>query len=133
MTVLLTAVAGGGSVVSAVPAVASAPVAEHLLDPGLVGDSPETEALAAADRLGRPVEVAGSKTQSSRVLATPQGSLLLESYPVPRWIDKHDGSGWRQVDTTLESTQSGVVAPIATFADSRFSPGLPPVRLTPDL
>ncbi|MGN9807088.1 LamG domain-containing protein [Micromonospora sp. L32] len=122
MTVLLTAVAGGGSIVSAVPAVASAPVAGHLLEPGVVGDSPETVALTAADRLGRPVEVAHSKTESSRVLATPQGSLLLESYPVPRWIDRH-GSGWRQVDTTLESTESGVVAPIATFADSQFSPG----------
>ncbi|WP_158554041.1 LamG domain-containing protein [Micromonospora deserti] len=83
----------------------------------------EAEAIAVAKQLGTSVEVRGSKSESSRVLATPRGSLLLEAHAVPRWTMKRDGSGWRQVDTMLHRDASGAVAPVATLADVGFSPG----------
>ncbi|MEU5950463.1 LamG domain-containing protein [Micromonospora sp. NPDC047465] len=85
------------------------------------GSNAEAEALAAAQRLGVPVEVAGSKSEASRAVATPQGSLLLESYAGPRWAQGRDGA-WRQIDTTLRRTERGV-APVATLADVSFSTG----------
>ncbi|SBT38132.1 LamG domain-containing protein [Micromonospora auratinigra] len=97
--------------------------------PTVTDTEAEAEAMAAAQRLGRPVEVRNARTESSRVLATPQGSLLLESYAAPRWTKGADGA-WRQIDTTLRSTAHGI-APVAALADISFSPGgaAPAVRL----
>ncbi|MEO3779645.1 hypothetical protein ABGB16_22955 [Micromonospora sp. B11E3] len=76
------------------------------------------------------IEVADSKSESSRVLATPEGSLLLESYATPKWTRGDDGA-WRQIDTTLRMTPDRGVAPVATLADVSFSTGgaAPAVRL----
>ncbi|MEU7617365.1 LamG domain-containing protein [Micromonospora rifamycinica] len=83
----------------------------------------EAEAMTIAGQLGTSVEVRGSKSESSRLMATPDGTLMLESYPVPRWTDKRDGNGWRQINPKLEVSDSGVVVPVATLADTRFSSG----------
>ncbi|GAB3522605.1 LamG domain-containing protein [Phytohabitans suffuscus] len=80
----------------------------------------EARALAAAAVSGRPVEVAGSRAPDARTLANPDGSLVLESYAVPRWTDRL--GGWHQIDTSLRLDE-GRVAPVATLADVRFSPG----------
>jgi hypothetical protein len=81
----------------------------------------EADALAAARHSGVPVEVAGSKSEVSRVIASPQGSLVYEQYPVPRWTRGRDNA-WRQIDTALR-VGNGAVAPVATLADVRFSAG----------
>ncbi|MBO4207191.1 LamG domain-containing protein [Micromonospora echinofusca] len=86
------------------------------------GASPEERALVAAREAGFRVEVEGSKSELSRTLATPEGSLVLESYATPHWT-RDGGSGWRQIDTQLRSGANGVVAPVATLADVEFSPG----------
>lgn len=83
----------------------------------------EAEALTAAKRSGVSVEVSGSKSESSRVVATPQGSLVLESYAVPRWTMSRDGSGWRQIDTNLRASAERGIAPVATLVEVAFSSG----------
>ncbi|MGW0215929.1 LamG domain-containing protein [Micromonospora chokoriensis] len=83
----------------------------------------EPEAIAAATRSGRAVEASRLRSENSRVLATPQGTLVLESYATPRWTKKSDGAGWRDIDTALQRNADGSVAPVATLADVSFSAG----------
>jgi len=94
----------------------------------------EAEAVAAAKRLGMPVEVTSLKSESSRIVATPEGGLVLESYAVPRWTQDRDGGGWRKIDTRLERGADGLVSPVATLTDVAFSAGGsgPAVRLSVD-
>ncbi|MEV0325159.1 LamG domain-containing protein [Micromonospora echinospora] len=68
------------------------------------------------------MEVAGSTSEASRVVATPEGSLVLETYAAPRWAARRDGTGWQQIDTDLRPEGAGVV-PNATLADVTFSGG----------
>nr|MDT0657878.1 LamG domain-containing protein [Micromonospora sp. DSM 115978] len=82
----------------------------------------EANALGAARRSGTSVEVAGSRSESARAIATPQGTLVHESYPVPRWTTGADGR-WREIDTNLRVGEFGAVTPIATLAPVRFSSG----------
>ncbi|GLH99939.1 LamG domain-containing protein [Phytohabitans aurantiacus] len=104
------------------PPAGAAPVFDALPDPVEVRETPETEALAAAVASGRAVEVAGSRAEAARTIATPQGTLVHESYSVPRWTNRVGGV-WRQIDTKLRTAEGGVVAPVATLADVRFSAG----------
>ncbi|MGW3784519.1 LamG domain-containing protein [Micromonospora chokoriensis] len=83
----------------------------------------EVAALAAARRTGRSVEVTTLKSENSRVLASPNGSLVMESYPVPQWVNRQDGTGWRTIDTSLRQAPDGTVTPVATLADVSFSAG----------
>ncbi|WBC17746.1 LamG domain-containing protein [Micromonospora sp. WMMA1998] len=83
--------------------------------------SAEADAIRLAVDTKRAVEVAGSKSESSRVVATPAGTLVHESYAMPRWTKGTD-QRWRQIDTRL-TTAGGVVKPVATLADVRFSSG----------
>jgi hypothetical protein len=94
---------------------AAVPVAER------AGQSPEGAALASAARTGVPVRVAGSQTETSRAMATPDGKLVMESYPVPRWVATPEG-GWQQIDRRLR-LENGVLAPVATLTPTRFSAG----------
>lgn len=128
---LLTALLAGGlvGVDRADPVEASSAATPEPVD----RTAAEVEALGAAKRAGAPVEVRGSKSEASRVLATPQGSLVLESYAVPRWTKGRDGA-WRQIDTTLRATPDRRIAPVATLADVSFPTGGvdPAVRLSID-
>ncbi|GAB3150827.1 LamG domain-containing protein [Micromonospora sonneratiae] len=81
----------------------------------------EDAALDAAKRLGTPIEVVGSKSETARTVATPQGTLKYESYAVPRWTAKN--GKWRQIDTSLRQSLDGSVAPVATLVDVEFSAG----------
>ncbi|MET8530354.1 LamG domain-containing protein [Micromonospora sp. NPDC005172] len=94
----------------------------------------ESEALTAAKKSGHAVEVTTLKSENSRVLASPTGSLFMESYPVPRWVNRRDGAGWRTIDTSLRQAVDGSVTPVATLADVSFSAGgtAPVVRLPVD-
>ncbi|MEU5938045.1 LamG domain-containing protein [Micromonospora sp. NPDC047548] len=91
----------------------------------------EAEALMAAKGRGTTVEVTSLKSETSRVLATPKGTLVLESYSTPRWTKKDDGAGWQPIDTRLVRGGDGRVAPVATLTDVAFSTGgtVPAVRL----
>ncbi|MEV0136714.1 ricin-type beta-trefoil lectin domain protein [Dactylosporangium sp. NPDC050688] len=80
----------------------------------------ETAALRQAIESGRDVEVANSKSELARVLATPRGTLVRESYAVPHWTKK-DGA-WRQIDLSLRK-DGATLAPVASVADVRFSAG----------
>ncbi|MCX4469396.1 LamG domain-containing protein [Micromonospora sp. NBC_01655] len=124
----MTAVAVTGSAAVGVQVPASALAVAP--DAATAIASAETVALAAAKRSGSPVEVADSRSELSRVLATPEGSLLLESHATPRWTRGSDGA-WRQIDTTLRMTADRGVAPVATLANVAFSTGgsVPAVRL----
>ena len=99
----------------------AAPMDAAVAEPAVPESSVESAALAAAERTGVPVEVAGSQTETSRAFATPTGQLTLESYAVPHWVSTSGGS-WRQIDKRLR-LDNGVLAPVATLVDARFSPG----------
>ncbi|MEU4337363.1 LamG domain-containing protein [Micromonospora lupini] len=118
MAAVVAVAAGAATVPVETASAAAAPPAPVKAD-GLT----EAEALAAAKRLGSPVEVTSLRAESSRVVANPQGGLVLESYPAPRWTKDRDGGGWRNIDTRLQKNADGTVAPIATLADVAFSAG----------
>ncbi|MEV4135449.1 ricin-type beta-trefoil lectin domain protein [Dactylosporangium sp. NPDC049742] len=80
----------------------------------------ESTALRQAAETGRTVEVPGSKSELARVVATPRGTLVRETYSVPHWTKK-DGT-WRQVDLSLRK-DGNTLAPAASVADVRFSAG----------
>ncbi|WP_191971244.1 LamG domain-containing protein [Micromonospora aurantiaca (nom. illeg.)] len=82
----------------------------------------EVDALAQARKLNMSVEVTSLKSESSRVLATPDGSLRLESYAEPQWT-RTRGGPWRKIDTRLERRADGSLAPVATLADVSFTAG----------
>ncbi|MEV0136514.1 ricin-type beta-trefoil lectin domain protein [Dactylosporangium sp. NPDC050688] len=80
----------------------------------------ETAAMRRAIESGRTVEVANSRSEVARVLATPRGTLVRESYAVPHWTKK-DGA-WRQIDLSLRK-DGATLTPVASVADVRFSAG----------
>jgi hypothetical protein len=80
----------------------------------------ENAAVRQAKASGRTVEVADSKSETARVVATPRGTLVRETYAVPRWTKK-DGA-WRQIDLNLQKT-GNTIAPAASVVDVQFSAG----------
>ncbi|MEW2380266.1 hypothetical protein AB0883_29750 [Micromonospora sp. NPDC047812] len=108
-----------------VPAAAAAPCTTE------VASLDESEALAAAKRLGSSVEVTSLKTETSRVMADPRGALAMESYAVPQWTKDRRGGGWQKIDTRLQRAADGTLTPMATLAAVAFSAGGagPAVRL----
>ncbi|MFG1672707.1 hypothetical protein [Micromonospora sp. NPDC049282] len=116
----LVAVAGPAAMPSPAGAEPAAP------EPSAAPEGPalsEVDALAQAGKLKAPVEVTSLKTEDSRVLATPRGTLVLESYAEPQWTRGRDGGPWRKIDTRLERRADGSVAPVATLTDVTFTSG----------
>ncbi|MFI8281251.1 LamG-like jellyroll fold domain-containing protein [Streptomyces sp. NPDC085929] len=89
--------------------------------------APTTEseqALAAAKKSGKPVEVVGERTDSSTTFANPDGkSFRLDTSAVPVRVKAKNGSGWVTPDATLEVRADGSVGPKAAVADISFSGG----------
>ncbi|MFJ4810442.1 LamG domain-containing protein [Streptomyces longwoodensis] len=81
----------------------------------------EEEALAAARRSGRSVEVTSLRGESSDVYATPDGHLEAREYlrPVRTRVD----GVWKPVDTALVEAGDGMVAPRAATVGLEFSGG----------
>ncbi|MFJ9549337.1 LamG domain-containing protein [Streptomyces erythrochromogenes] len=106
---------GMAMVLSAAPAAAATDAA------------PKTEseqALAAAKKSGKPVEVVGERTDSSTTFANPDGkSFRLDTSAVPVRVRSKSGSGWVTPDATLEVRADGSVGPKAAVADISFSGG----------
>ncbi|MEV0563289.1 ricin-type beta-trefoil lectin domain protein [Dactylosporangium sp. NPDC050588] len=80
----------------------------------------ENTAIRQAVESGRTIEVANSRSEMARTMATPRGTLVRESYSVPHWTKK-DGT-WREIDLSLRK-DGATLAPVASVADVRFSAG----------
>ncbi|MGW8781595.1 LamG domain-containing protein [Streptomyces sp. NPDC055796] len=82
------------------------------------------QALAAAKKSGKPVEVVGERTDSSTTFAKPDGkSFRLDTSAVPIRVRARSGSGWVTPDATLEVRPDGSVGPKAAVAGVSFSGG----------
>ncbi|MGX9889029.1 LamG-like jellyroll fold domain-containing protein [Streptomyces sp. NPDC002276] len=88
---------------------------------GADGLSPEASASQKAAESGSPVEVSEETTPTQLVTAQPDGTFTAEFDPGP--VRVKQGSGWVPVDTALEITPSGELAPKAAAADITFSRG----------
>lgn len=78
--------------------------------------------LAAADMVAatmlaracqKPVEVTSEQTASSKTFANPGGSLTLQTYTGPMWMQDGKG-GWKDIDETLAVNKDGTVSPAAS-------------------
>ncbi|GAA1955712.1 hypothetical protein GCM10009798_13690 [Nocardioides panacihumi] len=101
---------------TAAPPSASAtgqPVGEPL---GEYGD-----AAREAEATGTPVEVASQTTETTQVLAQPDGTFTLDSHTAAVRV-KRNGS-WHAIDTTLHRNADGSVSPSSTAMDVSFSGG----------
>ncbi|WP_329312104.1 LamG domain-containing protein [Streptomyces sp. NBC_01278] len=82
------------------------------------------QALAAAKKSGKPVEVVGERTDSSTTFANADGkSFRLDTSAVPVRVKAKNGSGWVTPDATLEVRADGSVGPKAAVAGVGFSGG----------
>ncbi|MEV7181445.1 LamG-like jellyroll fold domain-containing protein [Kitasatospora sp. NPDC093679] len=84
-------------------------------------DTPESLAVAAAKKTGKPVDVAAMRTESSDVVAQPDGRLLSTTYVQPKRVRR--AGAWVDIDPTLQVRSDGSVAPKAATADVVFSGG----------
>ncbi|WP_345942653.1 LamG-like jellyroll fold domain-containing protein [Streptomyces sp. SID486] len=97
---------------------------------GTASAATEAEAVARAKQLGRSVEVASLRAESSEVFATPDGKLEAREHLRPVRV-RVDGM-WKAIDTDLAPAGNGMVAPKATTVGLEFSGGGdgPMVRMT---
>ncbi|GAA1441207.1 LamG-like jellyroll fold domain-containing protein [Nocardiopsis tropica] len=86
-------------------------------------DSPneEFDALALAQETGERVEIPSLTDEKTQHFANPDGSLTAETHAVPVRVRSADG--WVDVDTTLVTTDDGLVRPRAAGMDIAFSGG----------
>ncbi|MEU4742212.1 SGNH hydrolase [Actinosynnema sp. NPDC023658] len=77
--------------------------------------------MTEARRTGEPVAVVDAYTESSEVLANPEGTFTLRTHAQPVRV-KRDGA-WRDVDTTLTRTADGGLASVASPSGVTFSGG----------
>ncbi|MFG2305281.1 LamG domain-containing protein [Actinacidiphila glaucinigra] len=85
------------------------------------GETPESLALAKAEKTDKPVDVPSLRTETSEVSARPDGTLVATEHTRPVRTLK-DGA-WTAIDTSLRTVAGGAVAPEASLADVRFSGG----------
>ncbi|MEU4445720.1 LamG-like jellyroll fold domain-containing protein [Actinosynnema sp. NPDC050801] len=81
----------------------------------------ESTALTEAQRTGQPVAVVDEYTETSEVLANPDGTFTMRTHVQPVRV-KRDGA-WRDVDSTLTRTSDGGLAPVASPVGVTFSGG----------
>lgn len=80
----------------------------------------ESAAKALAAKSAHPVEAEDARTESSSVVANPDGTMTLESFSGP--VRLRRGGEWVDVDTSLER-RGGVVVPRAAKGSIQFSNG----------
>lgn len=127
------AVASVSVLVSATSIAAAAPVGAA---PAGVAPSSVPEPLsqgsasAQAQATGQPVAVTSQSTETSQVMANPDGSFTLTAGLRPVRV-LQDGA-WTPIDTTLHANGDGSLSPAASTAQLAFSGGgaTPLVRLT---
>ncbi|MGH3859688.1 hypothetical protein [Actinokineospora sp.] len=79
----------------------------------------EAAASAAAREFGEPVRVADLMSETSEVVANPDGSMTLTRHVEPVRV-RRDG-GWVPVDTTLVRRADGTLGPKAAVIDLSLS------------
>lgn len=84
-------------------------------------DTPESLAVAQARKSGKEVNVASLEDESSEVTAKPDGSLVSTIHTKP--VRTRQDGAWRDIDTRLQSTADGAIAPKAAMAGLEFSGG----------
>lgn len=72
-----------------------------------VSATDEAGALSLAAESGAAVVVGSSVTETSRVVARPDGTLALEAFSVPVRVRVRRGGEWVGVDTSLVSVEGG--------------------------
>ncbi|MEU0529105.1 LamG-like jellyroll fold domain-containing protein [Amycolatopsis tolypomycina] len=89
----------------------------------VVPDSAPDEATAAAyAREGdKPVEVTSETTETSQVMANPDGSWTMTQYVHP--VRVKQAGAWAPVDTTLVRRADGSIGPKAVTIDVKLNPG----------
>ncbi|AXI79949.1 LamG domain-containing protein [Peterkaempfera bronchialis] len=108
-----------------------APVSDpSIAEDGSQADTPESVAVAEARRTGKAVDVPSLRTESSEVVAHPDGRLEATVHVQP--VRTRKGGAWVGLDSTLRTLPSGAVAPKAVLSDLEFSGGgaQPLVRLS---
>jgi hypothetical protein len=81
----------------------------------------ETDAVRTARETGEPVEIRDQTTETTQVLANPDGTFTLKASRRAVRV-RHDGV-WRPIDTTLHTNQDGSLSSVATDQDVTFSGG----------
>ncbi|GAA3013434.1 hypothetical protein GCM10010483_67890 [Actinokineospora diospyrosa] len=81
----------------------------------------EKGAFAEARATGKPVAVADQVTESTQVLAKPDGSFVYESSAAPQRVKR--GDRWVGIDPALRTNADGSLSPAATPLDVAFSAG----------
>lgn len=81
----------------------------------------EAAASRTAARTGQAVVVETARSETSDVVANPNGTFTLTEHALP--VRVHRPSGWTPVDTTLERTVDGRLRPAAAPTDVTFSGG----------
>ncbi|MFI7662892.1 LamG-like jellyroll fold domain-containing protein [Micromonospora parva] len=87
----------------------------------LVADD-EFTAATMAKRYGLRVEVALARTELTQTFADPSGAFVMESAVVPQRARQPDGT-WADINLNLTSGSDGLLRPIVSTADVRFSKG----------
>jgi hypothetical protein len=88
--------------------------------PVSTGAVTEQEAMTAAARSGKPVEILSRRGESRTVRALPNGRVEVEQHVQP--IRTRKGGKWVEIDTGLHRSD-GAVVPAATTVGLRFSAG----------
>ncbi len=117
-----TALLGTVSILALTLAVIARPAVPARADEG-GGDVSIAEAVAQAAESGQPVLATAETTESSSVVANPDGTLTatLGAGPLQE-PDPESETGWSPIDLTLEHT-GGTYAPAVSAADTSFSDG----------
>lgn len=112
----------GGGVAPAAPAWAGAAgvPAAVAVDAVPTQAEDETSAMALAWRHRIPIEIMKERTESSQTFAQPDGTLRTVQSASPQRVRR--GQSWAPVDPTLKLVD-GVLAPVASTLDMRFSAG----------
>jgi len=76
----------------------------------------ETTALISARAQGTRVEIANAQTTTSRTWANPDGSLTVQQYSGPNWVQQADGS-WNEIDTNLVANGDLTFTPVEAPMD----------------
>ncbi|MEV4757824.1 LamG-like jellyroll fold domain-containing protein [Micromonospora sp. NPDC049559] len=79
------------------------------------------EAVAQAQRTGKPVDVVGATTSTDTLRANPDGTLTLTRTAVP--VRKRVNGAWANLDATLHRNADGTLSPAVTTNSLTFSAG----------
>ncbi|MFG1856383.1 LamG-like jellyroll fold domain-containing protein [Actinomadura geliboluensis] len=117
---VLVLVAGVVQVPGIASGVSGAVARADASEPAPAGVASEREAVAAAARSGRPVEVLSQRGESRTVRALPNGRIEVEQRLQP--VRTRKAGQWVDIDTTLRRSGGGVV-PAASTVGLVFSAG----------